>query len=94
MHENLTFMSSEWDRAIAGIALDRNGQHTVVYDMQELIDVFGDKGYSPTAAKNHVVAIFAEARAFPTAPLLFQRTTPAEARALIFEEQVDVGHKA
>tara|TARA_Y100001963_G_C6531730_1_gene331389 strand:- start:80 stop:367 length:288 start_codon:yes stop_codon:yes gene_type:complete len=93
MFENLTFMTRDWDQAIAGVAMNGDGQHIVIYDMEELVAIFSDRGFSPATVRDHISTIFAEARAFPTAPLLFKRATPAEARALIIKEQGSVGHK-
>ena len=74
-------MNREWDTAVAGVAIDPEGVSHLMYDLDELIKLHADKGVNPALASDSIKTFFAAARNWPSAPLLFQRMTPAEARA-------------
>lgn len=82
-----TSMNREWDPAVAGIAIDNDGVQRMMYDLDELVKLNVDKGVEPSLAAESIKTIFAAARNWPSAPLLFQRMTPAEARVATMKNQ-------
>tara|TARA_Y100001938_G_scaffold98956_2_gene135389 strand:- start:1857 stop:2168 length:312 start_codon:yes stop_codon:yes gene_type:complete len=84
-------MNREWDVAVAGVALDPSGTSHMMYDFDELVKLHADRGIDPTLASENIQRFFAAARNWPSAPLLFQRMTPAEARAASMNQ--DRGHE-
>ena len=77
------FLMKDFDAAIAGIARNCGGYTSVVYDAEELMNVCLDQGMSPQEAGGAIDNAFACCRT-TSAPLVFQRMTPAEVRQLSF----------
>ena len=87
MIENVRFMTSDWDDAIAGVATYPNGKQSVVYDFYELVEVLKDRGINPAVAKREIVTAFKDTSRFPEPPSLFIRRTPAETREFVFGKE-------
>lgn len=89
----MTGMTKDWDRAIAGIVFGADGSRHILYDINELIEIQSDRGVEPSLARESITSIFAAAHNSPSAPLLFERATPAEAWAALPPQQGgDSGH--
>tara|TARA_Y100001972_G_C7545525_1_gene274337 strand:- start:165 stop:533 length:369 start_codon:yes stop_codon:yes gene_type:complete len=84
MIDNLRFMTSDWDHAIAGIVTHPNGKQSVVYDFCELVESLKDRGITLSVAKREIVAAFKDTSRFPEPPSLLIRRTPAETREFVF----------
>ena len=85
------FLMREFDDAIAGVARTGEGLTVIVYDAGELENVCLDMGLSPQEAGVAVENAFACCRT-TSAPLVFQRMTPAEVRQLSFVEMSTKEH--
>ncbi len=77
----------DFDDAITGLVHGPSGSMRLLYDLDQMIAIQCDRGMTPTQAKDTVTAIFAAAHDSPSAPLLFQRATPAEAWAALPKQQ-------
>lgn len=84
-------MTRDWDPAIAGIVWGVDGCQHILYDINELIEFQVDRGIEPSLARENIRKIFAAAHDSPSAPLLFERATPAEAWAAL-PQGGDNGH--
>lgn len=83
----------EWDQAIAGVAICENGKKRVLYDIDEMVKILVDRGIPDTVAREGLNGYFAAVHDNPSAPLMFERATPAEAWAAIDKQQEnDNGH--